>query len=266
MPYQLQRRDSLGVFKSLFKSSRRAMAFVDYEYWFYSYKTRFGIRPEPSMWRTELAKKYILEDIMVFADFSSPGLNEELGKLREITNTIIETGNESQRRKKDMTDFVMLDYIYQFVDNNKDIDTYIIFTGDGNFQSVIKYLVQKKHKKVVLYGVQDSTSKRLQAVASETVMIPYEDELYKNYGRMITENMDYVLDKPRIIPTFNGTVEAVSERNGVPKDTVKSVLSRMVDEGYIVKRDMRIEYNKTIKTIAADWSKLIKDGLWQPGK
>ena len=48
---------------------------------------------------------------MVFANFSSPGLNGELDSIREMTNTIIETGSDSQRAKKDMTDFVMLDYI-----------------------------------------------------------------------------------------------------------------------------------------------------------
>ncbi len=256
----------MGLMNRIFGGNKRVMAFVDYEYWFYSYKTRYGIRPEPAIWRNSLARKYHIEDIMVFADFSSPGLADERGKLREITNTIIETGNESQRRKKDMTDFVMLDYIYQFVDNNKKIDTYVIFTGDGHFQSVIKYLVQKKHKRVILYGVNNSMSKRLQAVASETVLIPYADELYRNYSKMIVENMAYVLDKPKIIPTFNGTVEAVAQKYEVPQDSIKSALSRMIEDGYIVKRDMRIEANKSIKILAADWSRLITDGLWDPKK
>ena len=118
---------------NLFKpggSKRRAMVFVDYESWFYSYKTLYNMRPDPKEFRNKLETEYDIEDIMVFGDFSSPVIAEELGKLRSITNTIIETGNTFNRRKKDMTDFIMLDYIYQYADQDKRNGTYIIFTGD----------------------------------------------------------------------------------------------------------------------------------------
>ena len=82
------------------------MVFVDYEYWFYSYKNKYNLRPDTAAWRAELEKQFDIEDIMIFADFSSPGIGEELAKLRNITNTIIETGTATQYRKKDMTDFV----------------------------------------------------------------------------------------------------------------------------------------------------------------
>ena len=82
------------------RRNKKAMIFVDYEYWFYSYKNRYGIRPNPASWRTSLEKKYNIDDIMVFANFSSPGLNGELDSIREMTNTIIETGSDSQRAKK----------------------------------------------------------------------------------------------------------------------------------------------------------------------
>ena len=106
------------------------------------------MRPDPRDFRDKLEAEYDIEDIMVFGDFSSPVIAEDLGKLRSITNTIIETGNTFNRRKKDMTDFIMLDYIYQYADQNKRTGTYIIFTGDGHFQSVTKYLSQKKKKHI----------------------------------------------------------------------------------------------------------------------
>ena len=254
------------MFKELFKRKSKAIVFVDYEYWFYSYKTRFGLQPDPFAWRSEIEKKYSIVDIMVFADFSSPGLSTELGKLREVTNTIIETGTESNRRKKDMTDFVMLDYIYQMADSHKKIDTYILFTGDGHFQSVIKYLIHKKKKRVVVYGVNDSFSKRLQAVATESYVIPFDDELYRIYRKMIIENMAYIVDKPKIIPTFNGTVEAVANKYNVPADQISATLARMIDEGLIVKKEQRVEFAKRVKVLAADWTLLIQKGLWTPDK
>ena len=165
---------------------------------------------------------------MIFADFSSPGIGEELAKLRNITNTIIETGTATQYRKKDMTDFVMLDYIYQNVTSRNDVGTYIIFTGDGHFQSVVKYLVQKRHKKVVVYGVTDTFSKRLQGVASDIRLLPDEEELNNSYMRMIVRNLAHVEAKANIIPTFWGTIEAVSKRNNVPDDRVKATLLRMM--------------------------------------
>ena len=56
-----------GFLKS--KSTKKAIVFVDYEYWFYSYKTLYGMRPNPKDLRTMLEKKYDIADIMVFGDF-----------------------------------------------------------------------------------------------------------------------------------------------------------------------------------------------------
>lgn len=249
---------------STLTGGKKTMVFVDYEYWYYSYKTLYGIKPNPASWREGLEKKYDIAEIMVFADFSQTGISEELGKLRSLTNTIIETGNTFMRRKKDMTDFIMLDYIYQCAAERRDIGTYIIFTGDGHFQSVVKYLVQKKQKKVVAYGIKDTFSKHLQAVASETVYLPVEEELMDEYYRMIVSNMAYVNEKQEIIPTFLGTVDAVSNFNNVPKEQIRAALSQMMEKGYIYQRDYRVTFNRKVKIVAADWELLIKDGLWAP--
>lgn len=240
------------------------MAFVDYEYWFYSMKTRYHLQPNPAAWRAELEKTYNLADIMVFADFSSPGLSGEPDRLRDITNTIIETGSASPHRKKDMTDFVMLDYIYQCVNERPDVGTYILFTGDGHFHSVVKYLVQKRRKKVIVYGIEDSFSSKFAAVATDTVMISTERDLYKKYRRLIIEDMAYVSQKDSIIPTFNGTIDAVARKNEVPADEIRSVLTDMMEKGYLYQRYRRVEFNKQVKIVAANWEKLIADGLWDP--
>ena len=52
------------------KTRRRAIVFIDYESWFYSYKRLFHFRPDPRSFRAELEKEYDLEDIMIFGDFS----------------------------------------------------------------------------------------------------------------------------------------------------------------------------------------------------
>ena len=174
----------------LFKNKKRkAIAFVDYEYWFYSCKEKFSIAPNIQKWKKEIEEKYDVKDIMIFGDFSHENITGELPKIRRITNTIIETGNTFAKRKKDMTDFVMLDYIYQATENHKDVDVYILFTGDGHFQSVVKYLGNKKGKDVVVYGLPDSFSKQLQDVATDAILVDLDGDIQERNCRMILNNM-----------------------------------------------------------------------------
>ena len=252
----------LNLFRS--KGSRkRAMVFVDYESWFYTYKTLYGMRPDPKAFRTSLEAEYEIEDIMVFGDFSSPGMAEELGKLRNITNTIIETGNTFNRRKKDMTDFIMLDYIYQYADESSKAGTYIIFTGDGHFQSVTKYLVHKKRKNVVVYGVRDTISRQLRDAASEVRELPTHEELRRYRYALIARNMDDIKGITSIVPSFMATAEAVSRKYGISVNDAKEALQKMLDIGYLT-RELRKVNDRTVKVIVAEWDKLQADGIYSP--
>lgn len=248
----------------MFDKKKKAIAFIDYEYWFYSYKTRFGIKPDLVKWFEDVKVLYDLTEILVFGDFSNPALSEEVGKIRCITNNIIETGNTYHNKKKDMTDFVMLDYIYRAADENRRVRTYLIFTGDGHFQSVVKYLTEKKKKKVVLCGIRDSMSRQLQTVVTELRLYPKEDTKFRECTKMIISNMAYVSDKETIVPTFWGTVEAVSRYNNVPQGAVVDSLKKMLDEGYLVRKERELQCQKKIMVLAPDWDKMVKDGLWKP--
>lgn len=245
------------------RAKKKAMVFVDYESWFYSYRTLFNLYPDPRGFRAQLEEEYDVADIMVFGDFSPPAMADELVRVRTITNTIIETGNTFNRRKKDMTDFIMLDYIYQFADENKRIDTYIIFTGDGHFQSVTKYLVQKKKKKVIIYGVKDSISRQLREAATDVKELPNDSELKQRYYKLIVGNLEYAYNHPNIIPTFKSTVDVISSRNNVDPDDIKSTLSEMIEKGYIKKVLRNVEFKRQVKVLAAQWDKLRADGLWE---
>jgi len=248
----------------LFGKKKKAIAFVDYEYWYYSYKTRFGITPDPVRWFEDIKNTYDVTNVWVFGDFSNPVLREEVGKIRCVTNNIIETGNTYHNKKKDMTDFVMLDYIYRAADENRKVRTYLIFTGDGLFHSVVNYLTEKKNKKFVLCGIRDSLSRQLEAVATEIVLYPKEEIKFRKYAEMIISNMAYVGNKDTIIPTFWGTVEAVSKYNNVPQEPIVDTLRKMLDLGYIVRKEKKLRFSKTVTILTANWELLIKDGLWRP--
>ena len=71
----------------------------------------------------------------------------------------------------------MLDSIYQRAMFAKDIDTFIIFTGDGHFTSVVKFLTNTCKKEVIVYAVRDCLSGMLKSAASKYIEIPTSEEI-----------------------------------------------------------------------------------------
>jgi len=242
----------------------RAIAFVDFEYWYFSYQNLFRMEPDVKNWREELDQKYSVLDIMVFAEFSSnQRLQNQITPLRNITNTIIETHQQTRTRKKDMTDFIMLDYIYQTAASRKDVDVFILFTGDGHFHSVVKYLTQTLQKKVVIYGMKETISAQLQEVASAVIVLPDEESDFRRYACLIVEDLAYTSKSSKIIPTFTSTVQAVMRNHPeVSEEYVRRTLQKMLDEGLVVQRMQRVDFNRKVKILRAEWDKLHEIGLW----
>ncbi len=243
-------------------SKPKAIAFIDYEHWFYSYQNLFGMRPDVESWRRDISAEYEFEDIYIFGEFSHKGIHDELSKLRSITNTIIETQQPLGQHKKDMTDFIMLDYIYQHAALHPETDTYIIFTGDGHFLSAVRYLTQRLNKRVIVYGVNGAFSTHLREVASESRELPDAETSYRQCCEMIVSNIAYVSDKQNIISSFNGTVSAVARYNKIPEELVRQSLRRMLDEGLLVQKEQRVDFNRKVKVIRANWEALVAAGLW----
>ena len=89
------------------------IGFVDFEHWYISLERQYGVKPDIKGWKAELEKSFEVEEIAVFGDFSNAGLRAELDKIRDVTPMVFDTKNPSEHYKKDFTDFIMLDYIYQ---------------------------------------------------------------------------------------------------------------------------------------------------------
>ena len=252
----------LEKFKSVSNKKERVIAFVDYEHWYYSYKNFFHLKPNVTEWRKQLEEKYQIEDIMVFGNFEYVDIREELNKIRSITNSIIETQQYAGVHEKDMTDFIMLDYIYQYVVEQPDVETYILFTGDAHFQSVIKYLIQKCNKKVVIYGVRNAFSGMLKIIATEAIEVPATEDVIKSIYPLIVDNMNYVSDKYTIVPTFLATASAISKKHNIPEELVKIALNEMLNKRLIYKRQQIVDFNRSVTVLAADWERLNKEGMW----
>lgn len=150
------------------KAKENAIAYVDYEHWYISMRNLYSVTPDLKSWAAEIRKQYDVKDILFFANFANPAFKNEIPRLREITNTIIETQiRDDSYPMKDMSDVVMIDAIYRQLENRHSPKVFILFTGDGHFEPVVRHLTQDKGKKVVLYGVKNSTSRLLKDAATE---------------------------------------------------------------------------------------------------
>lgn len=257
----------LKGFLKIFKRSRenrkpKAVAFVDFENWFFALKKLYNLKPNVIEWRRGLEEKYELQDLHVFGNFTSTIMREELPKIRCVTNSIIETQQGTDRHEKNMTDIVMLDCIYQCASENPDIDTYIIFSGDAHFQSVIKYLIQKREKKVVVYGIKNAFSNQLKLIASEAIELPASEQILTGLYPLIVKNMDYVAGKSNIIPTFSATARTLAKKYGISEELFRAALAEMLDKGLLYTKKQRVGFNQFIPVISANWDTLVEAGLW----
>lgn len=154
-----------------------AIAFVDYEHWYISMDRVFKSKPDIRKWCNTISQQYDVRDILFFGDFSNPSLRAEITRIREVSSSIIETQNASAFHKKDYTDFIMLDHIYQrAMTYGTDTDVFIIFSGDGHFSSVTSFLVNRCNKTVAVYGVRDCLSTQLKNTASVASEWPLDED------------------------------------------------------------------------------------------
>lgn len=255
----------IGLFSGLKKKNSKptALVFVDYEHWYVSMYKRYSLRPRIREWRDEIAKTYNIKEMQFFADFSNPGMRAEIPRIREVTNLVIETQNTSQYYKKDFTDFIMLDNIYQKAFSSPDIDTFIIFTGDGHFSSVVRFLVQNCGKKVLIYAVRDGLSGLLKSVCSKAYEVPSDNEIDITYYSMIVKQIRDTDTTGRRLPdpSFSSVVGTVSEHYGIDRDRIKEYANKMIKHGYITVTSHKISYNKRISTVRSNDDKIASDGI-----
>ena len=228
---------------------------------------KYGLRPRIREWRDKIASEYNIRELLFFGDFSNPGMRGEIPRIREVTNLVIETQNTSPHYKKDFTDFIMLDYIYQkaLVSADNGVGTFIIFTGDGHFSSVVKFLVDKCEKKVIIYAVREGLSGMLKNVASKCIELPEDGEPERTYYSMICYQANELQkrfgENTDKAPSFSSVINTVSEVYGMDRETVKDIANTMADRGYLNIRIRRVAYGRHISTVSVNNEKLNSDGI-----
>lgn len=260
-----RRKTIIGLFKKHPKR-KSALVFVDFEHWYVSMYRKYSMRPRLKEWRDDLAKDFDIREILFFGDFSNPGMKHEIPRIRTITNLIIETQNTSPHHKKDFTDFIMLDYIYQEAISSPDVDTFIIFTGDGHFSSVVKFLCDKCKKQVIIYAVKEGLSGMLRSVASECYELPSEEDIRNTYYSMINDRIkEITLPDPvtgkRKYALFNNVSKEVADIYKMPLEDVRGIMEEMTEKGYLKSEYRYVSYNRRLKTVVIDEKAIENDGI-----
>ncbi|MBE7058627.1 MAG: NYN domain-containing protein [Ruminococcaceae bacterium] len=241
----------------------KAIAFVDYEHWFISMEKLHHAKPNIQAWFNDLKKKCNIVEVVFFADFSKFREKEiETKRIRTFTNKIIDTYNPDAYHKKDYTDFIILDNIYQKAVTNRDIEMFIIFSGDGHFSSAAAFIRNFCNKQVGVYGVKNCISKNLSNSADWTVEVPLESEENENIYNLIFSSLKITMNKGNKQPTFMKTVESISAKYYVPAAKVKKCVIELIDKGYIIQTTETTKQHDSIRVIRPDWKKIKKDGVW----
>lgn len=249
------------------KSTDEAVAFVDYEYWYVSMKELYHTQPDLDSWCAQLRERYQVESIRFFGNFLDHKFRDEVTRIRDVSNEIVETNCDNDGRfMKDMSDVIMLDAIYRRAAARRSPNTFVLFTGDGHFQPVVRYLVQDIGKRVELYGIRGSISRVLRDAASEVFEIPEEDEQLRECFEFIVADFNRIAhnhDNP--FATYQSLVTRVSRSHHIPQVRVEMALTEMVNRGLVTKKKHRVAYDRPmINVLIPEWDELIAVGLHRP--
>lgn len=246
--YHKERRSKVGRFRK-----NTAVAFVDYEHWFYSYANKFGMEPNIQEWYDEIESEYKVKDVFFYGDFNNHAIGDELKRLLKFTKNVVHTASMKDGVDKDFTDFIILDAIYRAAAQKHSPDVFIIFTGDGHFDLAVKYL-RELGKKVIIYAVKHALSNKLKSSANSYVEMPRQSQEHMYYIEMILNAMRHLKAKGKVA-TYRRTVENVAEYNKVSRERVKTALDGLISQKYLYEEESEFK-GHIQKILKADWKRI----------
>ncbi len=237
--------------------NKATIIFVDYESWLFGMRNQYGVYPDVEGWFAQMQMRGSIRDIFFFGDFNNSEMENEVSKLRLITNNIIYCSPSGYKKnytnKKNYTDFIMLDHIYQNCFKYEDVEQYIIFSGDKHFRSVIAFMKNFKNKVVGVCAVQGTLSEDLRNGASwyEEVMPAQRHNSVDpaKCRQIIYDNFLWVESQPNLNPTFRKTVQVITNKYGVESDVIEKTLSEMISDGTLNQYETTLQDGTVIKCI-----------------
>ena len=239
-------------------TTKNAFVFIDYESIFVSFSKHYSVAPPLGSLFDEIKSSGKIARIRAFGDFSKPDMSQERNRIRTITSDIIDCGHESAYNKKDYTDFIMLDHIYQEAIQNPQIEQYIIFTGDGHFASAATFLRTHMDKLVGIYGVDGTLSNQLRECASWVKSIRAIDDDITVYRDRLLKNLERTIEGGKI-PSFMKTVEHAARTYGGDYYLYERALAQLIEEGYISREVCTAFPDREFMMLVPDWDKMKRE-------
>ncbi len=223
------------------EAKSKVAIFVDYENLFYSMYNKFQAQPDP-MEFIRIARQYG-QIIMAraYGDFEkNPYIKNEVPKLRAASFEVVHTRTEVVGGKeKSYTDFKIVEDLFVFKEENRDVESIILATGDGHFSNIVARMKIRDGKRVIVVGVKGSISRELQMAAGRDNVVEisgfgYEVDIEDLRRFILVQEERY-----RYL-TFIRTAQAYLEKIKVPEEyrncCLKKIIiamNRLISEGYL---------------------------------
>jgi len=230
------------------------VVFIDYESLYFSFMNKYAIAPDLGPMIDDVKRHARILKIKVFGDFTKPEIDRERNRIRTVTSDIIDCGNEVGRLRKDFTDFILLDHVYQEVIQNAAVQQYVLFTGDGHFSSVATFLKTFMDKVVGVYGIPGTLSNQLRDCCSWSKLINIVDEEDAVYQMNLLRNFR-AIEQKGLVATFRKTVEHVARVYNGNEYKYELILSEMIADGFVTRQAVRLNGNEFM-SISPDWEKI----------
>lgn len=226
------------------------LVYIDYESLFYGMYDRYRLKPNLDALFDELKTQgRFAESIKVFGDFSTEPIKSEQGKIRTITNTIIDCQQpNSEGHKKDYTDFLMLDMIYQDSMTKPHVDQFIFVTGDNHYSSVAVFLRTQKDKVIGVFAVEGTLGTQLANCSSWVKTIIPRGATEEKHKEDLLQCLKSAEAKS-IKSTFMNTLNHAADYFGGSFDMYRRVLQDMVNKGEVTQQMEELADGTPIRTI-----------------
>lgn len=244
-------------------TGKKAIAFVDYEHWFYSMWTEFGVRPNIEEWMGFISGDHVM-DIRFYADFSKEEIYKDLPRVRSFNPTVLDTRSPNAKSEKDFTDFILLNDLYRLVLVRSDIEKVILVSGDGHFSPAVSFLRNSCGLEVEVYGVRGciNTSQRLAASILHELpgtldyLLPCSKDILSYINKVHAKASWYNF-------CFMPLAEQVAACYGYSLQIVKDALETLIRQGYMF-RDVRYVNGKEKGILDVHWDAVARGGLTPP--
>lgn len=232
--------------------------FVDYEN-FYITKQVLKSSTDIDDILQEIKKDSAILHLAIYADFNKNVPQAEKIRLdSKYPNKVRECSSYSAYQEKDLTDFYLLDDIYQTLITNPTIEQFILITGDGHFHSVVVHLRLHHDKKVGVIAFKGSLSARLRDNAD------WFRELEPNYDFDFSYvlNTLYFNEKNQYHSFFKSVVDNCSQFNKVDPSLIKASLEYLIANEYVLPKIIETDHGER-RVLTVDWEKVESNNIWK---